>query len=77
LIGGGIRQITAGTVDFGATDSPMTEDEVKKAPKIWHVPMTIGAGRPQRARCRRRFKLTPGCSLRSSSARSATGAIRS
>ena len=42
--GGGIRQITAGTVDFGATDAPMTDDERTKAPKkLLHIPMTIGA----------------------------------
>ncbi|HMA92575.1 MAG TPA: phosphate ABC transporter substrate-binding protein PstS [Polyangiaceae bacterium] len=42
--GGGIRQITAGTVDFGATDAPMTEEEAKKAPrKILHIPTTLGA----------------------------------
>ncbi|HEY2410308.1 MAG TPA: phosphate ABC transporter substrate-binding protein PstS [Polyangiaceae bacterium] len=42
--GGGIRQITAGTVDFGATDAPMTDDETKQAPaKIFHIPATIGA----------------------------------
>src|SRR5690606_25116080 len=28
--GGGIRQILAGTVDFGASDAPMNEDELKK-----------------------------------------------
>src|SRR5512137_3213008 len=42
--GGGIKQITAGTVDFGATDAPMTEDEVKKASrKILHIPTTLGS----------------------------------
>jgi phosphate transport system substrate-binding protein len=42
--GGGIRQISAGTVDFGATDAPMTEDEIKKVPrKILHVPTTLGS----------------------------------
>lgn len=42
--GGGIRQIIAGTVDFGATDAPMTEDEAKKAPRpIVHIPTTLGA----------------------------------
>ncbi len=42
--GGGIRQIIAGTVDFGATDAPMKEDEAKQAPgKLLHVPTTIGA----------------------------------
>ena len=42
--GGGIRQIIAGTVDFGATDAPMKEDESKQAPsKLLHIPATIGA----------------------------------
>jgi phosphate transport system substrate-binding protein len=42
--GGGIRQIIAGTVDFGATDAPMKDDESKQAPgKIHHIPATIGA----------------------------------
>jgi len=42
--GGGIRQIVAGTVDFGATDTAMKDDEAKGAPgKILHVPATIGA----------------------------------
>jgi phosphate transport system substrate-binding protein len=42
--GGGIRQIIAGTVDFGATDAPMKEDESKQAPgKLFHIPTTIGA----------------------------------
>ncbi len=42
--GGGIRQIVASTVDFGATDAPMKDDESKTAPgKIFHIPATIGA----------------------------------
>src|SRR6478609_4639038 len=42
--GGGIRQITANTVDFGATDAPMKEDEAKQATgKLFHIPATIGA----------------------------------
>ena len=42
--GGGIRQISAGTVDFGATDAPMTADEEQKAPgKLHHIPSTLGA----------------------------------
>src|SRR5262245_16220102 len=37
--GGGIRQISARTVDFGATDAPMTADEEKAAPgKLVHIP---------------------------------------
>lgn len=42
--GGGIRQLIAGTVDFGASDSPMTDDEVKKSAKpIVHIPTVLGA----------------------------------
>jgi phosphate transport system substrate-binding protein len=42
--GGGIRQITEKTVDFGASDAPMSDDELKKAPgALVHVPMTLGA----------------------------------
>src|SRR5450432_3024620 len=42
--GGGIRQIVAGTVDFGATDAPMKDEESKAAVgKLLHIPATIGA----------------------------------
>lgn len=41
--GGGIRQIIAKTVDFGASDAPMTPSEYEKAPGILHIPETIGA----------------------------------
>lgn len=42
--GGGIRQITEGTVDFGATDAPMTDEEMAKLPgPILHIPTAIGA----------------------------------
>ena len=42
--GGGIRQITANTVDFGASDAPMKPAEMAKAGgKLVHVPMTVGA----------------------------------
>jgi phosphate transport system substrate-binding protein len=42
--GGGIRQVTSGTVDFGASDAPMSDEDMKKAPKkLLHVPTTIGA----------------------------------
>ena len=41
--GGGIRQILAGTVDFGASDAPMSDDEMKKAPHaLHHIPATLG-----------------------------------
>ena len=39
--GGGIRQITAKTVDFGASDAPMNEDELENAGLI-QFPMVIG-----------------------------------
>ncbi|MBC7790364.1 MAG: phosphate ABC transporter substrate-binding protein PstS [Anaerolineae bacterium] len=42
--GGGIRQLTEGTVDFGATDSPMTDEEMAKAKgPILHIPSVLGA----------------------------------
>ncbi len=42
--GGGIRQIVEKTVDFGASDAPMTDAELAKAPgKLLHIPMTLGA----------------------------------
>jgi phosphate transport system substrate-binding protein len=44
--GGGIAQFTAGTVDFGATDSAMADDEVKAAQKKGepvHIPSVFGA----------------------------------
>ncbi|HET8724894.1 MAG TPA: extracellular solute-binding protein, partial [Anaeromyxobacteraceae bacterium] len=34
--GGGIQQFTAGTVDFGATDAPMTDAEQAKAQDAVH-----------------------------------------
>lgn len=42
--GGGIKQITAKTVDFGATDGPMTDQQLAEAPgRIFHIPMVMGA----------------------------------
>ena len=42
--GGGIRQITQRTVDFGASDGPMTDEQLKKAPApLFHIPMVLGA----------------------------------
>jgi phosphate transport system substrate-binding protein len=42
--GGGIRQVTAGTVDFGATDAPMTDGEMAGLPgPVLHIPTAIGA----------------------------------
>src|SRR3954464_13501296 len=45
--GGGIRQITNQTVFFGATDGPMTNDQMLAAPsKILHFPTVLGADVP-------------------------------
>jgi phosphate transport system substrate-binding protein len=41
--GGGIKQITEKTVDFGASDAPMKDEELGKAPGILHIPTTLGA----------------------------------
>ncbi len=42
--GGGIRQVTEGTVDFGASDAPMSDEEMSKVPDhIFHFPTVIGA----------------------------------
>jgi phosphate transport system substrate-binding protein len=42
--GGGIRQLTNQTVFFGATDGPMTDDQLTQAPgKILHLPTVLGA----------------------------------
>jgi phosphate transport system substrate-binding protein len=42
--GGGIRQLTNGTVFFGATDGPMTEEQMAAAPgKVLHLPTVLGA----------------------------------
>ena len=42
--GGGIRQLLAGTVDFGASDGPMTDEQLAQSKtKILHVPTVLGA----------------------------------
>ncbi|MFM7773233.1 MAG: phosphate ABC transporter substrate-binding protein PstS [Candidatus Kapaibacterium sp.] len=46
--GGGIKQITEGTVDFGASDGPMKNEQLEEAKAkqgsaILHIPMTMGA----------------------------------
>jgi len=41
--GGGQRQLLAQTVDFGATDGPMSDEQLTSAPgKIVHIPVTLG-----------------------------------
>jgi len=45
--GGGIRQVTAGTVDFGASDMPMTDKQLQDAKKtILNIPTVLGADVP-------------------------------
>jgi phosphate transport system substrate-binding protein len=41
--GGGVKQFTEKTVDFGATDAPLTPEEVTNAPGAVHIPETIGS----------------------------------
>jgi len=42
--GGGQKQIMAQTVDFGASDGPMSDDNLSKAPgKLLHIPTVAGA----------------------------------
>ena len=42
--GAGIKQLTSQTVDFGASDAPMSDDAMKTAPgKILHIPVVAGA----------------------------------
>jgi len=42
--GGGIRQVSEGTVDFGATDGPMTDQQIAEAKvKTQHIPTVLGA----------------------------------
>jgi len=49
--GGGIRQVTEGTVDFGASDMPMTdaqlaEAQAKRKTRILNIPSVLGADVP-------------------------------
>ena len=42
--GGGIRQVLAQTVDFGASDGPMSDEQLAQAKvKILHIPTVLGA----------------------------------
>jgi len=42
--GGGITQVTKGTVDFGASDMPMTDQALASSPiKLLHIPTVLGA----------------------------------
>ncbi|HEY0547472.1 MAG TPA: phosphate ABC transporter substrate-binding protein PstS [Pyrinomonadaceae bacterium] len=42
--GGGIKQIKDGIIDFGASDAPMSDEDLKAAPgEILHIPTVLGA----------------------------------
>jgi phosphate transport system substrate-binding protein len=42
--GGGIRQVLAGTVDFGASDGPMSDEQLSQTKtKILHIPTVLGS----------------------------------
>lgn len=41
--GGGVKQFIAKTVDFGASDAPLTPEEEQQAPGAVHIPFTIGS----------------------------------
>src|ERR1700723_856413 len=42
--GGGIRQLTEGTVDFGASDAPMSDaEQAKLKVPVLHIPTVLGA----------------------------------
>ena len=49
--GGGIKQVTEGTVDFGATDGPMNDQQIaefrqKRGASVLHFPTVLGADVP-------------------------------
>ena len=41
--GAGIRQITDRTIDFGASDAPLTDEQLTRAPGLLHLPATLGS----------------------------------
>ena len=77
--GGGIRQLTEQTVDFGATDGPMTEEEMA-TPRRQGPPLPHGPRRRRRdlqpAEVKESCRFTGGWSRTSSSARSPSGTTR-
>jgi phosphate transport system substrate-binding protein len=45
--GGGIAQLQKGTVDFGASDGPMNDEQLAQTPfKVFHIPTVLGADVP-------------------------------
>jgi phosphate transport system substrate-binding protein len=41
--GGGVKQFIEKTVDFGASDAPLTSEEIQQTPNAVHIPETIGS----------------------------------
>src|SRR3954449_11837932 len=41
--GGGIKQVTERTGDFGASDAPLTDEQLQKAQGVQHIPTVMGA----------------------------------
>src|ERR1044071_6850454 len=42
--GGGIQQLKSRTVDFGASDGPMTDQQLSETPfKVFHIPTVLGS----------------------------------
>ena len=41
--GGGVKQITEKTVDFGASDAPLSDGEMARAAGLQHIPTVLGA----------------------------------
>ena len=41
--GGGIKQITEKTLDFGASDAPLSDEQLQKASGVQHIPTVMGA----------------------------------
>src|SRR6202140_5749877 len=61
--GGGIRQVITGTVDFGASDMPMTDKQLQEAKtKILNIPTVLGGDVPAYniPGARGELKSTPG-----------------
>lgn len=41
--GAGQKQLFEGVVDFGASDAPLTDEQLKEHPTVVHIPITLGA----------------------------------
>ena len=59
--GGGIKQLQEGTIDFGASDAPMTDDEMSKAKggPVLHFPTVLAPALSARIRLSFHFVILP------------------